>query len=231
MNTYVRCIFEPNKLIYTQIKRTWPSQPWNHNRWDTAHLCSKLPKNGWGSNYFYDITKAAICKWLKKTMTKNKNKKTRIKLRTVVQRNQVARSLWQNYDLRWKRNFPGQPMKMKKEQLQDVAGLGVTKHFKTSHKREFTRARKYKLSVKSMLVFQQTKKTPHYKQLLRWNEDKMNTSRKLFIWLDRKQAHSSMRFSLFHKIRQINYFQSEGSHKIYSLEMEKHQNKSSFTKK
>lgn len=34
-----------------------------------------------------------------------------------------------------------------------------------------------------------------------------------------------------HKIRQINYFQSEGSHKIYSLEMEKHQNKSSFTKK
>lgn len=26
--------------------------------------------------------------------------KTRIKLRTVVQRNQVARSLWQNYDLR-----------------------------------------------------------------------------------------------------------------------------------
>ena len=51
-------------------------------------------------------------------------------------------------------------MKMKKEQLQDVAGLGVTKHFKTTHKREFTRARKYKLSVKSMLVFQQTKKTP-----------------------------------------------------------------------
>ena len=87
-------------------------------------------------------------------------KKTRIKLRTVVQRNQVTRSPWQNYDLRWKRNFPGQPMKMKKEQLQDVAGLGVTKHFKTSHKREFTRARKYKLSVKSMLVFQQTKKTP-----------------------------------------------------------------------
>lgn len=160
MNTYVRCIFEPNKPIYTQIKRTWPSQPWNHNRWDTAHLCLKLPKNGWGSNYFYDITKAAICKWLKKTMTKNKNEKTRIKLRTVVQRNQVTRSLWQNYDLRWKRNFPGQPMKMKKEQLQDVAGLGVTKHFKTSHKREFTRARKYKLSVKSMLVFQQTKKTP-----------------------------------------------------------------------
>lgn len=27
-------------------------------------------------------------------------KKTRIKLRTVVQRNQVTRSLWQNYDLR-----------------------------------------------------------------------------------------------------------------------------------
>lgn len=51
-------------------------------------------------------------------------------------------------------------MKMKKEQLQDVAGLGVTKHFKTSHKRECTRARKYKLSVKSMLVFQKTKKTP-----------------------------------------------------------------------
>lgn len=27
-------------------------------------------------------------------------KKPRIKLRTVVQRNQVTRSLWQNYDLR-----------------------------------------------------------------------------------------------------------------------------------
>lgn len=80
MNTYVRCIFEPNKPIYTQIKRTWPSQPWNHNRWDTAHLCLKLPKNGWGSNYFYDITKAAICKWLKKTMTKNKNKKNQNKI-------------------------------------------------------------------------------------------------------------------------------------------------------
>ena len=159
MNTYVGCIFEPNKLIYTQIKRTWPSQPWNHNRWDTAHLCSKLPKNGRGSNYFYDITKAAICKWLKKTMTKNKNKKTRIKLRTVVQRNQVTRSLWQNYDT-MKTKLPRTTNENEERATARRCRSWCYKHFKTSHKREFTRARKYKLSVKSMLVFQQTKKTP-----------------------------------------------------------------------